>query len=109
MALLVRSGEISASTDTAAPLKTCVVPMPAVTAAPKMPGKSTPRAGLLRSRFDHIEDRPGTAALARVDYFEVDADDGIVFEHDTAQLRSVDDQIGAFEARRRAEVHVAIG
>jgi len=65
--------------------------------------------GFLRSWFDHVEDRPCAAVLTGVDYFEVDADDGIVFKHDTAQFRSVDDQVGAFEARRRAELHAYDG
>ncbi len=69
-------------------------------------GKIGARAGFFRSRFDHIEDRSGTAALARVNYFEGDARNGIVFKDNAAQLGRIDDEIGCREPRGCAECHV---
>jgi hypothetical protein len=60
-------------------------------------GKIRTRARRFRARFNDVEDRSGTATVARPDYVEIDSGDLLIFKHEPAQFTGIHDQHHAID------------
>ena len=70
------------------------MPKPAVCADPAYPANPDSRPAL-SPRLDNVEYRPGAAAFPGWTIFKIHTFEGIVFEHQTAQLAKSTDKIRA--------------
>jgi hypothetical protein len=63
------------------------------------------RARRFRARFNDVEDRSGTATVARSDYVEIDSRKRLIFQDKPAQFAGIDDQHHAIDPCLRTQAN----